>query len=154
MLNCSSVNLLSSRSFIPWGIRLHRVALLDCQYIPLTYHTFGKLVSHLPPVTRTRNRRHTLPETNIAPENRPSQKETSIPTIHFQVRAVSFREGSHQKIHTRGRFFSSCFFFGKAFFQAHLGDPLSWQRMGVSLDVPLEVRIKGWDQWVTSDISR
>ena len=28
----------------------------------------------------------TLPETNIAPENRPSQKETSIPTIHFQGR--------------------------------------------------------------------
>ena len=28
---------------------------------------------------------YTLPETNIAPENRPSQKETSIPTIHFQV---------------------------------------------------------------------
>ncbi len=27
----------------------------------------------------------TLPETNIAPKNRPSQKETSIPTIHFQV---------------------------------------------------------------------
>ena len=27
----------------------------------------------------------TLPETNIAPENRTSQKETSIPTIHFQV---------------------------------------------------------------------
>ena len=26
----------------------------------------------------------TLPEINIAPENRPSQKETSIPTIHFQ----------------------------------------------------------------------
>ena len=26
-----------------------------------------------------------LPETNIAPENRPSQKETSIPTIQFQV---------------------------------------------------------------------
>ena len=35
----------------------------------------------------------TLPETNIAPENRPFQKETSIPTIHFQVRFVSFREG-------------------------------------------------------------
>ena len=28
---------------------------------------------------------YTLPETNIAPENRPSQKETSIPTIHFQL---------------------------------------------------------------------
>ncbi len=27
----------------------------------------------------------TIPETNIAPENKPSQKETSIPTIHFQV---------------------------------------------------------------------
>ena len=26
----------------------------------------------------------TLPKTNIAPENRPSQKETSLPTIHFQ----------------------------------------------------------------------
>ena len=26
-----------------------------------------------------------------APENGPSQKETSIPTIHFQVRTVSFR---------------------------------------------------------------
>ena len=27
----------------------------------------------------------TLPETNIAPEHRPSQKETSLQTIHFQV---------------------------------------------------------------------
>ena len=37
----------------------------------------------------------TLPETNIAPENRPSQKEISIPSIHFQVfpLTVSFREG-------------------------------------------------------------
>ena len=26
----------------------------------------------------------TLPKTNIAPENRPSQKESSIPTINFQ----------------------------------------------------------------------
>ena len=34
----------------------------------------------------------TLPETNIARENRPSQKETSLPTIHFQG-YVSFREG-------------------------------------------------------------
>ena len=35
---------------------------------------------------------HTLPETNsnFAPENRPSQKENCIPTIHFQVRYVSF----------------------------------------------------------------
>ena len=36
----------------------------------------------------------TLPKTNIAPENRPSQKETNIPTIHFQVRAVGLREGN------------------------------------------------------------
>ena len=27
----------------------------------------------------------TLPETNIAPENRTSEKEHSIPTIHVQV---------------------------------------------------------------------
>ena len=26
-----------------------------------------------------------LPETHMTPENRPSQKETSIPTIQFQV---------------------------------------------------------------------
>ena len=26
-----------------------------------------------------------LPETSITPETRPSQRETSIPTIHFQV---------------------------------------------------------------------
>ena len=28
----------------------------------------------------------TLPETNVAPETRPCQNETSIPTIHFQGR--------------------------------------------------------------------
>ena len=28
--------------------------------------------------------KHTLPETNMTPENRPSEKETSILTIHFQ----------------------------------------------------------------------
>ena len=32
------------------------------------------------------------PETNIVPEKMPSQKETSNPTIHFQVLTVSFRE--------------------------------------------------------------
>ena len=35
----------------------------------------------------------TLPQTNIAPESRPSQKETHLPTIHFQVQLVSFRGG-------------------------------------------------------------
>ena len=34
-----------------------------------------------------------LPKTNIALENKPSQIETSIPTIHFQVRTFSFRDG-------------------------------------------------------------
>ena len=34
---------------------------------------------------------YTLPETNIAPARRPSQKETSFPSIHFQVQFVSFR---------------------------------------------------------------
>ena len=32
----------------------------------------------------------TLPKTNIAPENTASQKETSIPAIHFQAQAASF----------------------------------------------------------------
>ena len=36
----------------------------------------------------------TLPETNIAPENRPLEKEIPIGNHHFQVRAVSFREGT------------------------------------------------------------
>ena len=36
----------------------------------------------------------TLPKTNIASENRASEKESSLPTIHFQGRAVSFREGN------------------------------------------------------------
>ena len=40
------------------------------------------------------NKQGTFPETNIAPENKPSQKETSIPTIHLQVRAVGFKEGN------------------------------------------------------------
>ena len=43
----------------------------------------------------------TLPETNIAPENRVSQKETSIPTIHSQGRYVSFREGKSSFIQFR-----------------------------------------------------
>ena len=36
-------------------------------------------------------------------ENRPFQKETSLPTIHFQVRAVSFREVSSPDINSRYR---------------------------------------------------
>ena len=36
----------------------------------------------------------TCPKTNIAPENWPSQKEISIPTIHVQVQTVRFRQGN------------------------------------------------------------
>ena len=46
------------------------------------------------PIPSREFHKYTLPDTNIAPENRQSQKEMSIPTIHFQVRAVSFRKGS------------------------------------------------------------
>ena len=35
----------------------------------------------------------TLPKANIATQTRPSQKVSNPPTIHFQVRTVSFREG-------------------------------------------------------------
>ena len=39
--------------------------------------------------------KYTLPESNVALENRPSQNnESSLPTINFQVRTVSFREGT------------------------------------------------------------
>ena len=37
-----------------------------------------------------KNGSHTLPETNRAPENRSSQLERSLPTIHFQVQTVRF----------------------------------------------------------------
>ncbi len=37
-------------------------------------------------------KRNTVPAPNIAPENRPSRKETGIATIHFRC-YVSFREG-------------------------------------------------------------
>ena len=37
---------------------------------------------------------YTAVNSQFAPENRPSQKEISVPTIHFQVRTVSFREGT------------------------------------------------------------
>ena len=33
---------------------------------------------------------HTLPEIDIATENWPSQKESNLPTIHFQVQAVIY----------------------------------------------------------------
>ena len=35
-----------------------------------------------------------LPKFNIAPENRESQKETHLPTIHFQGRAVKLPGGN------------------------------------------------------------
>ena len=59
----------------------HRYDIYDFQCVKMLYLT-------------------TLPETNIAPENRPSQQEMNIPTIHFQGRAVSFREGIlHNLVH-------------------------------------------------------
>ena len=41
---------------------------------------------YLPTFTINISHSCTLPETHVAPENRPSQKETSSPTIHLQVR--------------------------------------------------------------------
>ena len=64
--------------------------------IPNIYH--GKTsVSPFPSIKKKRLfgvlSMYTLPETNIPPENRPSQKDIHLPTIDFQVQAVSFREG-------------------------------------------------------------
>ena len=39
-----------------------------------------------------------LPETTIAPENRPLEKEIPIGNHHFQGRTVSFREGNRGQI--------------------------------------------------------
>ena len=36
---------------------------------------------------------NTLPKTNIAPENRPSQKKLHFPTINSQGKNVSFKQG-------------------------------------------------------------
>ena len=46
----------------------------------------SRLADYDPYKTGQYTPQYTLPKTNIAPKNRPSQKETSIPTIHFQVR--------------------------------------------------------------------
>ena len=54
--------------------------------------------------------RRTLPETKIAPENGPSQKETNIPTIHFQV----------QRTLVSGRVDSLTEFFVKFWFARYL----------------------------------
>jgi len=43
----------------------------------------------------------TLPKTNIAPDRRPSQKENHLPTLVFQVRVVSFREGKLETSETK-----------------------------------------------------
>ena len=59
----------------------------------LGYQPRNQWSSFIPYLLLVIGAQSTLPETNIAPENRPSQKETSISTTHFQVRAVSFREG-------------------------------------------------------------
>ena len=46
---------------------------------------------------------YTLPETNITPENRPSRKESSLPTTIFQVQIVSFRDGTRPREVGRNR---------------------------------------------------
>ena len=68
----------------------------------------------------------TLPETNITPKNRPSQKETSVPTIHFQVRAVSFRGC---------RWFQWFFDFHPNFFGG-CNDPIRWEYFSNGLKAP------------------
>ena len=73
---------------------------------------WGYSLPELPPPPRVRTPRHhrydiavhvycrqslcvpSLKPTAKAPENKPFQKETRIPTIFFQVRTVSFRDGN------------------------------------------------------------
>jgi len=39
-----------------------------------------------------------LPKTNIPPENAPSQEESSLPIIYFQMQTVGFREGTSSMV--------------------------------------------------------
>ena len=56
---------------------IHELASLETNsQIPTVFFWLGIFVFPKPV---------TLPKTNIAPEIRPSQKQTSIPTTHFQV---------------------------------------------------------------------
>ena len=57
----------------------------------LSFQPWGLLVSEF-----SSFRRSALPKTNIAPENRPSQKNNSIPTIHFQVLLLLVSERVYQ----------------------------------------------------------
>ena len=72
--------------------------LLLVRFHEQSYVSLEKRCNHLQMVClkgklMTNSFNTTLPETNIAPENRPSQKETHLPTTVFQVRTVSFRDG-------------------------------------------------------------
>ena len=58
--------------------------------------------------------RYTPPETNTAPKNRPSPKENNLPTINFQVQAVSFRECKTLFFFLNAPFWSH-FFFPRAY---------------------------------------
>ena len=71
----------------------------------------------------------TLSETKMTPENGPSEMESSIPTIQFQVRAVSFREGNKWQLKDFFIFtpisgeilqFEGCIFFQMGWFNRHL----------------------------------
>ena len=53
---------------------------------------------------------NTLPETNIAPENRLSQEETSIPTLHFQVLCL-FQVGYIKYVFCSNLYNRTCRFF-------------------------------------------
>ena len=63
--------------------------LMICSFQPAL-----KLLPHIPKVTSLpKEKVHPRKLTAKAPEDRPSQKKTNIPTIHFQVRTVSLPEG-------------------------------------------------------------
>ena len=66
------------------------------------------------------------PETNIAPEHRPFQKETSILTIHFQVWTISFPDGNQLSFIPSPFPSRSAFFFcPSAFWGEACGDEVS-----------------------------
>ena len=75
---------------VPFLLKFGQLENLRCWsaytyiYIYIVIYIYNYMLIDLDTSLRNMWDLSTLPETNIAPENRPSQKETSIPTIHFQ----------------------------------------------------------------------
>ena len=77
---------------------LNRCVCSLCFTVSFMYNLLGAKNVRYNPFVRSPAGIHTLPETNIGPENRPSRKETASSNHWFSFGYVSFREGTLAKI--------------------------------------------------------